>query len=115
MIKPMSGEFILGNDISTSTDLFNDFLQRNGIKTLLYAGYALNYCVLNRPIGIVPVSQLHKYNIILLRDCSIAFETPETLAGKWTRKVITNLIETQFGRSTTTDELRTSFESINTR
>lgn len=109
-IRPLPGETILGPEIAQSTALFDRFLQKAGIKTVLYAGYASNYCVINRPVGIIPVSQLKKYNIIFVRDASLAFETPETVEGFWTHRVITNLIETQFGRSTTVDGLKTALD-----
>jgi len=46
------------------------------------------------------------YKIILLRDCTIAFETPESLDGEWALKMAVNMVEFQWGCTSTLDDLR---------
>jgi hypothetical protein len=49
------------------------------------------------------------YQIILIRDATIAQETAETLDGEWANKVVINMIESEWGRSTTVADLQTAF------
>jgi nicotinamidase-related amidase len=102
-MKPLSNEVVLDAELSGRVR-FKKYLENNGIKTLLYAGYVSNWCVLHRPIGIIGM-RLAGYNVILIRDCTIAFETPETLSGEWANKVTINMIEIYWGATTTLDEL----------
>lgn len=103
-VAPIKGEIIFDGDY-LSAGRFDDFLKRNGIKTLIYAGYASNMCLISRPSGIIKMS-LAGYDIILMRDCTIAFETPETLAGEWANKVIINTIEHQWGVTSSLTDLK---------
>jgi len=107
-MRPLEGEINLDHARLATSESFHRFLQNKGINTLLYAGYASNWCVLNRPVGIIRMSQLG-YNIILIRDCTIAFETPETLDGEWANKVTINTIETQWAMTTTLHDLEDAF------
>lgn len=107
-MRPLEGEINLDHARLATTESFHRFLHNMGINTLLYAGYASNWCVLNRPVGIIRMSQLG-YSIILIRDCTIAFETPETLDGEWANKVTINTIETQWGMTTTLHDLEDAF------
>jgi hypothetical protein len=45
------------------------------------------------------------YNIILIRDSTIAFETPETLDGEWANRVTINTVEHQYGSTTTLQDI----------
>lgn len=90
----------------SSSPPFHDFLQKRNIKNLLYAGYASNMCLLFRAVGIYHMSAYNKYNIIIVRDCTLAYETPKTLKGQWANEVVINMVEAQWGSSTTLDDLR---------
>jgi nicotinamidase-related amidase len=106
---PLPGEIVTGKENGLdSTDGFDSYLKAHNITTLLYAGYRSNWCVLYRPTGIIKMSELG-YNVILIRDCTIAFETPETLEGEWANAVSINMVESQFGSTTTLDALETAF------
>jgi nicotinamidase-related amidase len=105
---PQKGEIDLHAAGINTTAAFHQLLQEKGIDTLLYAGYDSNWCLLNRPSGIFWMSQLD-YNIILVRDATIAMETAETLDGEWANKVVINMIESEWGRSTTLADLQTAF------
>lgn len=110
IVKPLEGEYIVDsmNGLDDTTEL-DDYLKAHQITTLLYAGYASNWCVLNRPTGIIRMSQLG-YDIILVRDCTIAFEMPETLDSKAANLVTINLVENQFGETTTLEDLQAAFK-----
>jgi len=87
-------------------DLLNSYLGSIGVRTLLYAGYALNWCVFHRPEGIISMRHAGGYRIILLRDCTVGFETPESLDGEWALKMAINMVEFQWGCTSTLEDLR---------
>lgn len=107
-IKPLPNEYIVVGDNYDLAEL-NKSLKNYGITTLLYAGYASNMCITHRPIGILNMYQFG-YEIILVRDCTIAFESPETLNGEWTNKAAIYKVELQWGSTTTLDNLQKAFE-----
>lgn len=110
-VKPLLGEIIL-NDYDA--DLVFAQLKRKGIKTLIYAGYAVNMCVVNRPIGIIEASR-RGFNIILVRDATIALETPESLNSEWAHKMAVNMIEINWGWTTTVDEFIKAVQAMKNR
>lgn len=59
---------------------------------------------MSRPVGIAAMKQ-RGYKIILVRDGTIAFETPETLSGEWFNKVAITTVEWQYRESTTLADL----------
>ena len=91
-----------------TTESFDTWLQSQGITTLIYAGYASNWCVLHRPVGIIRM-KLRGYRVLIVRDCTIAIEMPETLQGEWANRVTINMIENHWGRSTTLADLSEAF------
>jgi hypothetical protein len=107
--EPLPGELVTGTENGLSdTDIFDEYLEGHNITTLLYAGYRSNWCLLHRPTGIIKMSELG-YDVILVRDCTIAFETPETLDGEWANKAAVNMVESQFGSTTTLNDLQEAF------
>lgn len=111
IIVPLKNEFtVVGSTEEEHTKNLDQYLKNNNINTLLYAGYAVNMCLLDRPTGIIKMRQLG-YGAILVKDCTIAFETPESLSGQWAYKMAVNRIESIWGSSTTTlDDLQTALE-----
>jgi nicotinamidase-related amidase len=102
--RPLPGEINLDDADLASTEALDRFLRLHGIQTLFYAGYATNLCVLNRPVGIIRMSQ-RGYKIILVRDATIALETPETLHGEWQKTVAIDMVEQNWGVTTTLADL----------
>ncbi len=78
-----------------------EFLKQRGIKTVFYAGFASNWCILFRPEGVIETAK-HNVKVILLRDASLGYETPETLASQWAHHVAVNMVDAQFGVSAVT-------------
>lgn len=90
-----------------STKAFSEFLNKKNINTLFYAGYSSNWCLMHRPEGIIAMNKLG-YDTYLIRDCTIALESPNTLKGEWANKVIINTCEHQFGGSVLLKDIKTS-------
>lgn len=106
LAKPLPDEFVVDshNPMDDTVEL-DRYLGAHNIKTLIYAGYASNVCVLHRPTGILKMKELG-YNIILLRDCTIAVETPESLDGEWANRMAIFMVEDLFGVTTTLEDLK---------
>lgn len=111
LAKPLQGEFVVdSHNLIDDTLELDRYLKAHNIKILLYAGYASNMCVLFRPTGIIKMKE-RGYDIILIRDCTIAFETPESLNGEWANRMAINMVESSLGQTTTLEELRASINA----
>jgi hypothetical protein len=69
------------------------------ILHLLYAGFAANICVLNRDYGIRAMSLQRRYDVILIRDCTSAVETHDTVQDELMLKIAVRTVEMDFGNS----------------
>ena len=69
------------------------------ILHLLYAGFAANICVLYRDYGIRAMSMERRYNVILIRDCTSAIETHDTVQNELMLKMAVRTVEMNFGNS----------------
>jgi len=112
--KPLPGETIIDPallDYFTVRDALDAHLQslRVPAHTLLFAGYSSNFCLLRAMIFMRTVmadSGGSKYRTILIRDCTVALETPESAPGRWCNYVAINMMEQQWGSSITLAELQ---------
>lgn len=110
VVSPMPGELILSSsNLLYNTKEFDKYLKKHDITTLLYTGYAVNWCIINKPMSLMRMSELG-YDTILVRDATIAFETPESLSGEWAYKMAIYMVESLWGRTTTVDDLRAALE-----
>lgn len=110
-LAPKSDELVLGYDNRLeNTAEFDGYLAAHGITTLLYAGYALNWCMINRPVAMTQMNRLG-YNTILVRDATVAMETPESLSGELVYYALVNIADSQLGGSTTVADIRHAFAS----
>jgi nicotinamidase-related amidase len=98
LVKPAAGEFVF-NGPDQGDQLFK-LLRPRKIKYLLYAGYASNMCILNRPTGIIQMSR-RGFRSVLVRDASLAVEGPEFLDKELTHQVAVYMVETNWGFTTT--------------
>lgn len=103
-IKPNNDELVLSHETDEFPQLI-EYIMDNNISTILYAGYILNKNMLVKEAGIINMQKLG-YDVILIRDCTISFETRDTLSGEWTKKVVVSLIEYLWGSSTTLNDLQ---------
>jgi len=106
--KPVEGELVLDSSYSLDMTQLDNYLKRNGITTLLYAGYATNMCIFNRNVSMMHMRDLG-YKTILVRDATIAFETPESLEGEWAHKMAVNIVEFSLDGTVTVDDLYNAF------
>ena len=70
---------------------------------LLYAGFATNWCILNRDSGMRAMAQ-RGYNMILLRDATMGVEFPDTLAAETATEMAIREVEQQLGFSAAKDD-----------
>lgn len=112
LAKPLPDEFVVdSHNLIDDTVELDRYLRAHNIKTLIYAGYASNECILYRPTGIIKMKELG-YSIILLRDCTIAVETPESLDDEWANRMAINTIEMQFGATATLEDLKAALGQV---
>ena len=102
LVRPLTTELVI-DDRGEKTRLVQA-LQQRGIRRLLYAGYASNMCILTRPVGIIEMSQQGD-DIIFVRDASLAIEAPDFLETDLTHQVATYMVETNWGVSTSVDDV----------
>lgn len=109
LVKPLPQELLV--DGPKEVGRLIESLQGWGTRYLLYAGYASNMCILNRPVGIQAMSKLG-YDIIFVRDASLALEAPQFLSEETAHSVATNMIETDWGMSTEVHQVLSALEHI---
>ncbi|MEM7131625.1 MAG: isochorismatase family protein [Chloroflexota bacterium] len=81
----------------------HDFLEERRILHLIYAGFATNWCILNRDYGMRAMAQ-RGYNLILLRDATTGVEFPDTLYNLFTTEMAIREVEQQCGFSASNDD-----------
>jgi nicotinamidase-related amidase len=69
-----------------------------GILHLVYAGFATNWCILNRDYGMRAMARFG-YNLILLRDATMGVEYPDTVDECFATELAIREVETQLGFS----------------
>ena len=74
----------------------HDLLKARRVLHLLYAGFATNWCIMNRDYGIRAMSQ-RGYNIILLRDATMGVEFPDTVDACFATEISIRDAEVQIG------------------
>lgn len=99
-LAPQPGDFV----IATGEQLHR-LCHHRGLLHLFYGGFAANICVLYRDYGMRAMGRDRGYNVILLRDCTTAVETHDTLQEELLLKVAIRSIEMDFGTTTTSEAL----------
>jgi nicotinamidase-related amidase len=74
IVEPLEDEYV----ISTSEQI-NEILKRRGILNLVYAGFAANMCLIDKPGAMREMAHKRGYRTILLRDCNTAVENHNTV------------------------------------
>lgn len=105
LIKPTANDLII-DDPDEQVHL-DEILKKQGVRHLLYGGYASNMCILGRPTGIFEMAK-RGYEVVFVRDASLAIEAPEFLEEQLTHKVVTYIIEANWGVSTDVDAVLTA-------
>ena len=71
-VIPLEGEPVVANGIE-----LHEYLKRNKLLFLLYAGFNTNACIINRDYGTIRMRD-RGYRIILVRDCTTGMESKDT-------------------------------------
>jgi len=74
------------------------------IDTLIYVGFMADLCLVNIPGAIREMSGKFGYRCIVLRDCTTAYEFPDTHEGAYMTLAAVRLIETGMGYSAGADD-----------
>lgn len=98
-LGPEPGDFVVANG-----DELHRLLEERKVLHLFYAGFAANICVLFRDYGTRAMAQ-RGYNVVLLRDATIAIESHDTIESRALTLAAVRSIETLTGHTTTTGEL----------
>lgn len=73
-VIPLNDEAVVANGIE-----LHEYLKKNKLLFLLYAGFNTNACIINRDYGTIRMRD-RGYKIILVRDCTTGMESKETQA-----------------------------------
>lgn len=66
------------------------------LDCLIYGGYATNMCLTGKPAGIIPMIKARpQCRYIVVRECTIGFEAPDTLATEALKEAALYRIEAQ--------------------
>lgn len=101
---PVGDEIVISGEIGDA-DFIAGQLKRAGLRTLLFAGYALNECMMMRTIGMIEM-QKQGFQVVLVRDASLAKETPSSAPGQWAHKGMVQFIELSLGASVALADLQ---------
>ena len=94
-----------GDDVAVETgDDLHDLLHQRGILHLFYVGFAANICVPFKSYGTRAMKD-RGYEIILVRDCTTAIETGDTLDGMEITKNAVRDTELNVGYTIASSEL----------
>ena len=79
------------------------YLKSQGILHLIFAGFATNWCIINRDYGVKAMRE-RGYNTILLREATTGVEFPDTLDGLWATELAIREVEQKYGFSTSNSD-----------
>ena len=74
-IEVKDEDFVLATGLQ-----LHDLCRDRGVLHLVYAGFATNWCILNRDYGMRAMAR-RGYNLVLLREATMGVEFPDTLDG----------------------------------
>ena len=83
------------------------YLKSAGILHLIYAGFATNWCVINRDYGVKDMRG-RGYNVVLLRDATTGVEFPDTLDQLFATELAIREVEQKYGFSVSNENFFTA-------
>ena len=98
-VRPLPGEAVFLNGWQ-----LNGLCRRMDIDTLVYVGFMADLCLLNIPGALREMATKFHYTCIALRDCTTAYEFPETYDRKSMTHAALRLIESDLGYSSSSDD-----------
>ncbi len=84
--------------VITTGQQLHDHLTSQQILHLIYAGFATNWCIINRDYGVRAMRD-RGYNVVLLPDATTGVEFPDTLDDLWATELAIREVEQKFGFS----------------
>lgn len=105
-VKVLDSDFV----IATGQQL-HDLCEERKILHLLVAGFATNWCILNRDYGIRAM-RARGYNTIILRDATEGIEFPDTLEKRLATELAVREAEQVHGFSASNEDFFAACESI---
>ena len=79
-------------------DQLQEVAREQGVMHLIFAGFATNWCILNRDYGMRAMAR-RGYNMILLRDATAGVEFPDTVDACFATEMAIREVEQQLGFS----------------
>lgn len=71
---------------------FERSLKKNGFSKLIYLGYASNFCIIGRPLGLVAMDVKGGFSLYFIPKASAAVEAPHDWKSKTLHKATTIII-----------------------
>lgn len=103
-VDPVAGEFVVPDG-----ETLHALLADRDRSYLVYAGFHTNICIQHRDYGTRAMAD-RGYPVVLLRDCTCAVESHDTLDGRDHERIAVRDIEVQVGWSATGAALRTALD-----
>jgi nicotinamidase-related amidase len=101
-IEVLAEEFV----VATGEQL-HALVRERGILHLVYAGFATNWCILNRDYGMRAMAR-RGYNLILLREATAGVEFPDTVEAELATEMAVREVEQQLGFSAANGDFLTA-------
>ena len=98
-VKPIESDLVVAGG-----EQMHRLMKERGVKYLFYCGFALNWCVMDKPGAIRDMSG-RGYGCILLRDATAAIEHSDTVDQLLSTKAFVDQVEMRFGYSALTGDL----------
>ena len=95
LVEPRDDEFVV-----TDGPTMRRLLAERGVLHLIYVGFAVNWCVQFKDYGMREQAR-YGYNCLLLRDCTNAFESADTLDEELNMRIAVREIELMVGWTAT--------------
>ena len=101
----MASCFVVQKDdfVIANGSQLHDLCEEQGILHLLFAGFATNWCILNRDYGVAEMRS-RGYNTLLMRDSTEGVEFPDTLTDRWATELAIREVEQRHGFSVSNDD-----------
>jgi len=96
--------------VITDGNQLHSLLKERKILHLFYAGFATNWCIINRNYGLIEMGN-RGYNIILIRDATTGVEFHDSVDQLTATNIAIREIETKYAWSATVDEFVTASEN----
>lgn len=103
-LKPVPGDLCVYQQAA-----FDQIMRERRITTLIYVGFLLAHCLLDKPGGLRSTAAVWNspgYRTILLRDCTVAQESAESIDGFETTKAFVFWLEASSIPTATAADLR---------